>query len=280
MSDSFGAHAGSDVAARHPSRRPHLREPLALALLLLAGCATFQPELRDARFILFNHGNFTAAELQRVRAQLEVGVSALERYIGPIPVRKFPVVVNLRPGRGVSHSYGGQGAIELYWVHEKRAPIIHELTHVLAGYTSANGHWTQEGFASYMQDEYGEDVAFPTQKVAHALVKVIQQEDSFLPMLNVMRDRSREKYFGLGTPWERWLAYTQSTSLTCYLIETYGAAKFLKIYDRPVEAMDLAGQYGKSVEALIEEWSRFVTDLPADPSAAREVYQIYRARYP
>lgn len=253
---------------------------VALALLLLAGCATFQPELRDARFTLVNHGNFASAELQRVRAQLEVGVSALERYIGPIPARKFPVVVNLRPGRGVSHSYGGQGAIELYWVHEERAPIIHELTHVLAGYTSANGHWTQEGFASYMQDEYGEDVAFPTQKVAHALVKVIRQEGSFLPMLDVMRDRSRKKYFGLGTPRERWLAYTQSTSLTRYLIETYGAAKFLKIYDRPVEAMDFAGLYGKSVEALIEEWSRFVTDLPADTSAARAVYQIYRTRYP
>jgi len=72
----------------------------------------------------------------------------------------------------------------------------------------------------------------------------------------------------------------QSTSLTRYLIETYGAAKFLKIYDRPVEAMDFAAQYGKPVEALIEEWWRFVTDLPADTSAARAVYQIYRTRYP
>jgi hypothetical protein len=249
-----------------------VRELVALALLFLSGCATYGPALRDERFTLVNHGNFTSTELQRVRAQLEVGVAALERCIGPIPARKFPVVVNLRPGRGVSHSYGGQGAIELYWVHERRAPIVHELTHVLAGYTSANGHWTQEGFASYMQDQYGEDEAFPTQKMAHALVKVIRREGSFLPMLDVMRDRARGKYFGLGTPWERWLAYTQSTSLTSYLIETYGVEKFLKIYDQPVEAVDFAGVYGKSVDALIDDWSRFVTELPGDTSAARAVY--------
>lgn len=247
-------------------------ERVALALILLAGCATYGPAIRDERFTIVNHGNFTATELQRVRAQLEVGLGALERFIGPVPARKFPVVVNLRPGRGVSHSYGGQGAIELYWVHEVRAPIIHELTHVLAGYTSANGHWSQEGFASYMQDRYGEDDAFPTQKMAHALVKVIRREGTFLPMLDVMRDRARGKYFGLGTPWERWLAYTQSTSLTHYLIEAYGAEKFLAIYDRPVEAMDFGGVYGTSVEALIEEWSRFVTELPGDTAAARTVY--------
>lgn len=46
----------------------------------------------------------------------------------------------------------------------------------MAGYTASNGHWTQEGFASYMQDQYGEDHAFPTAKMADALVKVIAEE--------------------------------------------------------------------------------------------------------
>jgi hypothetical protein len=245
---------------------------LALALLLLAGCATIQPELRDERYVLVNHGSFTPAEVQRVRAQLDAGAAALERYIGPLPARRGPVVVNLRPGAGVSHSHGGQGAIELYWVHELRAPIVHELTHVLAGYTSANGHWTQEGFASYMQDRYGEDVAFPTQRMAHALVKVIREEGRFLPMLEVMRDRGRRTYFGLGTPSDRWLAYTQSTSLCRYLIETYGAERFFTLYDRPFEAMDFTAVYGKSAEGLIDEWLRFIADVPADLGPARRVF--------
>ena len=195
---------------------------------------------------------------------MEIGVAALQKYIGPLPPYIFPVTVNLRPGRGVSQSAHGRGAIELYWVREVRAPIIHELTHVLAGYTASNGHWTQEGFASYMQDQYGEDDAFPTQKMAHALVKLLRQENNLLPMLEVMRDRNRAEFFGLGTPWERWLAYTQSTSFCRYLIETYGKERFLKIYNVPFGAMDFEGLYGKKIEVLLNDWSRYVNELSID----------------
>jgi hypothetical protein len=256
-----------------------MRALSVFVFLLVSACAAIQPSSRDERFIIFNHGDFTSHEIERVKAQLEVGTKALENYIGPAPARKFPVVVNLWPGRGVSHSHHGQGAIELYWVREVRAPIIHELTHVLAGYTASNGHWTQEGFASYMQDQYGEDNAFPTQKMAHALVKVLGEAGSALPMLEVMRDRNRTKYFGLHTPWERWLAYTQSTSLCGYLIERYGQEKFFKLYDAPFEAIDFRGLYGKTAEVLVNEWLSYVTELPTDTTKARAIFHNMKTAF-
>jgi hypothetical protein len=241
--------------------------------LLVTGCAAIQTSHRDERFTIFNHGNFTPHEIQRVRVQLEFGTRALEEYIGPPSDHKFPVVINLRPGRGVSHSNHGQGAIELYWVREVRAPIIHELTHVLAGYNASNGHWTQEGFASYMQDRYGEDSAFPTQKMAHALVKVLGEEGSSIPMLEVMRDRNRTKYFGLQNPWARWVAYTQSTSFCSFLIERYGPEKFFKVYNAPFEAVDFKGVYGKTAEVLVDEWLSYVNELPSDTARARIIFR-------
>jgi hypothetical protein len=247
-------------------------------VLLVSACAAMQPSYRDERFTIFNHGDFTSHEIQRVRAQLEVGTRALEQYIGPAPAHKFPVIVNLWPGRGVSHSHHGQGAIELYWVREVRAPIIHELTHVLAGYTASNGHWTQEGFASYMQDQYGEDNAFPTQKIAHALVKVLVEESSLLPMREIMRDHNRTKYFGLSTPWVRWVAYTQSTSFCRYLIEEYGQEKFFKLYDRPVEAIDFAGLYGKTAEVLVNAWLSYVTERAPD-TKARAIFHTMKTSF-
>jgi hypothetical protein len=250
-----------------------------IACLLVAACATTPAPDRDERFVIVDHGGFTSAEVQRVRTQLDVGAQALERYIGPARANKFPVVVNLRPGRGVSQSGHGRGPIELYWAREVRAPIIHELTHVLAGYTAANGHWTQEGFASYMQDQYGEDRAFPTQKLAHALVKVLVEERSLLPMLDVMRDRNRRKYFGLQNPWERWVAYTQSTSLCRYLIERYGTARFFKLYDAPFEAIDFTGLYGQTAEALVNKWLGFVTGLDTDTTTARAVFHSMRGPF-
>jgi len=248
-----------------------------LALLFFNACAATQPAHRDERFVIFNNGDFTAREIQRVRAQLEAGAAALEKYVGPVPGRRFPVVVNLWAGRGVSHSHHGQGSIELYWVREVRAPIVHELTHVLAGYTAANGHWTQEGFASYMQDQYGEDTAFPTRRMAHALVRIIGEEGSSLPMLEVMRDRSRTRYFGLRTPWERWLAYTQSTSFCRYLIESYGPQKFFKVYDAPLETIDFQGLYGKTAATLVNDWLGYVAALPSDTEKARALFQSMRA---
>ncbi|MGH8070659.1 MAG: hypothetical protein ACRERE_36550 [Candidatus Entotheonellia bacterium] len=158
-------------------------------------------------------------------------------------------------------------------MREVRAPIIHELAHVLAGYTAATGHWTQEGFASYMQDEYGEDAAFPTRKMAHALAKVIRQENSQLAMLGVMRDRNRERYFGLRTPWQRWLAYTQSTSFCRYLIENYGQDAFLQLYDKPLEAMDFPQLFGKRSEELVADWETYLSQLEVDTTRAHQIFK-------
>ncbi len=248
-----------------------------LAFLLVTACAAVEPAHRDERFVIHNQGNFTAGEVQRVRTQLEAGAAALSEYLGPAATRRSPVVVNLWAGAGVSHSHHGQGSIELYWVRERRAPIIHELTHVLAGYTASNGHWTQEGFASYMQDRYGEDIAFPTQRMAHGLVKALREDGRLLPMLEIMKDRDRATYFGLRTPWSRWLAYTQSTSFCQFLIERYGKERFFEIYDRSVETMDFTGLYGRTAEVLIAEWSSYVAALPSDTARARAVIQEMRA---
>jgi hypothetical protein len=245
----------------------------------VASCA-LGPSFQGDRFVIYNLGDFTPSEVERVARELDVGARALDRIVGgSAALRRIRAVVNLRPGAGVSHSYGGQGAIELYWVREVQSPIIHELTHVLAGYTAANGHWTQEGFATYMQDEYGEDRAFPTYKMAHALAKVIREEKSWLPMAEVMKDRGRKRYFGLQTPWERWLAYAQSASFCRYLIETYGVEKFLSIYDLPFESIDFRGVYGRSVDSLIVQWTDSLDRLTFDLAAARRTYASFRKHF-
>lgn len=254
-----------------------IRAIVVLALVLVGACSAFQPAYRDERFIIVSEGDFRSDEIQRVRTQLEAGAAALEKYIGPAPARRLPVVVHLRPGAGISHSHHGRGPIELYWVRERRAPIIHELTHVLAGYTPANGHWTQEGFASYMQDRYGEDSAFPTRKMAHALVKILIEDGGSLPMLEVMRDRDRARYFGTRTPWERWRAYTQATSFCAYLIERYGHEKFLRLYDAAFEYTDFSGIYGTTAEGLVAEWLSYLAALPADVASARATFESIKA---
>ena len=82
----------------------------SLSLIIIVGsCATIQPSYRDNRFIIYNHGDFTNEEIQRVKTQLYIGRRALEKQISSISTN--PVIINLWPGRGVSFSHHGKGPI-------------------------------------------------------------------------------------------------------------------------------------------------------------------------
>jgi hypothetical protein len=229
-----------------------------LLLLLASACATIHPSHRDERFVILSSGDFTPQDVQRVRQQLDVGLKALERYIGAVPPSKFPIVVKLWSGSGVSHSYHGAGPIELFWVKEMRSPIIHELTHVLAGYTASNGHWTQEGFASYLQDQYGEDHAFPTAKhglhsLKRALPHLIERvsdptiaETDLSPLERAARDWRESVLSDLGGR-----ANVSSTKLAL-LAATTGSWIILNSIDRYV--FDLASSEGLASRKYRRAW--------------------------
>ena len=251
---------------------------LLLLMVIVGSWTLVQPAHGEEKFVINSHG-FSEKDVQRVRKELNVGLNILGAYGVSILTHKFPVVVNLWAGGGVSISYHGRGPIELYFVKEVRSPIIHELTHVLAGYNYLTGHWTQEGFASYMQDVYGQDRSFPTYKRSHALAKVIIKQKNMLPMLEVMKDRRRRKYFGIGTKWERWLAYVQSTSFCRYLIEKYGMDKFLKIYNLAFETMDFPEIYGKNSLELVSEWEAYISQLDVNTSKARRKFMYFKRRF-
>ena len=226
-------------------------------------------------FVIENQAGFPDDDLARIRGQLHVGLAALTAAGLALHTDKFPITVRLEPGRGVSRSFHGAGPIELYHVAGRRAPIIHELIHMLVGYTRENGHWTQEGLASFMQDKHGEDRAFPTRKVPHALMKVILEEQEMLPMIQVMKDCDRIGPFGRGNRWERWLAYTQSSSFCKYLIDTHGLKKFMAVYDKPFEEQDFQDAFGKPAGRLIGDWLTMIRSLDRDMTRPRRIYRRF-----
>ena len=126
-----------------------------------------------------------------------------------------------------------------------------------------------------MQDKHGEDRAFPTRKLPHAIMKVLLEEQAMLPMIQVMKDRDRRGVFGRGHRWDRWLAYTQSSSFCKYLIETYGFQKFMAVYDQTYEKQDFQGAFGKPVDRLIEEWLTMIRTLDRDLTISRRIYRRF-----
>jgi hypothetical protein len=187
-----------------------------LCTLLVAGHvltgkpAATQMAAPDGKFAIVDEGGFGQGRVDAVRAELHKGLGALATLDFVPRDGLFPIPVRLMPGGGVSNSF--RGVIVLYQLHRNEAPIVHELTHIVAGYSRQLGHWTQEGFASFVQDRYGSNEAYPTYRIAHALALVIASEGRSFPMAEIMRERRREGNFSVGTPWNRWIAYVQSTS--------------------------------------------------------------------
>lgn len=249
---------------------------LFCVLSVTSACETTQAGQDSAKFIIQNDAGFADFHVTRVIKELNVGVETLTKLGVPLRVEKFPITIQLKRGRGISRSYHGRGPIVLHRIAGRRSPIIHEVTHVLAGYTRASGHWTTEGFASYMQDKYGEDIAYPTRRQPNALMRVILDENAALPMIDVMRDRRRQNFFGKRSLWDRFLAYAQSSSFVKYLIDTYGIKKFLAIYDIPFEEQNFESVYAKAAPSLVTEWQNHILTQDLDTTRARKIYRNIR----
>ncbi len=99
--------------------------------------------------------------------------------------------------------------------------------------------------------------------------------------------KALERYISAAPPskfpivvnlWERWLAYTQSTSLCRYLIERYGKERFVQLYDVPVERVDFERLYEKPAGMLVDEWLSHVRALPLDATAREYFFRMKRLR--
>ena len=127
-----------------------------------------------------------------------------------------------------------------------------------------------------MQDTYGGDIAYPTRRQPHEILRVILEEGAALPMIEIMRDRRREMYFGKRNLWHRFLAYARSSSICKYLIDTYGIRKFLAIYEQTNEDQEFQAVYGQSGPAMVTEWQAYVRAQDFDLRRARRIYRTIR----
>ena len=249
---------------------------LLAAMLLVwphGGAHSDREVYRDDRFIIIDEGDHSSTRLAYLRDELYRGLEALGHMGVSADEPLFPITVRARPGHGVSH-ISRKGEIILHRLRINRSAIMHELTHVVAGYNRALGHWSQEGFASFVQDQFGSNESYPTFKRPDELIRIIMAKDDLLPMADVMADRRRQKYFAiLKQPWLAWHAYAQSSSFVGYLIGKYGTAPFHAIYNKAVEDMDFEAAFGKSQDQLIADWIASVRRQAEPTEEAQRLYE-------
>ncbi|MBB3908799.1 gluzincin family metallopeptidase [Anoxybacteroides rupiense] len=208
-------------------------------------------------FIIKNDLNLTPKELGYFKKRLKQAALYLERNFKPLIIKEKKYYITLSKGNKVSYVNGN--SIHYYRYLEGRAPIIHELSHALFGYTPGSGYFTQEGIAVFIQNEYKENL-FPNEKTPiHQLMNYFVNNRRYIPLEVLMNEKLAEKFVDVyGNEALSWVSYVEAGSFTTYLIDKYGKEKYFLIYNQANLKTKIEQVYKKSLNELEEEWLAFI----------------------
>lgn len=217
-------------------------------------------------FEIINNIKVSQEKVEDIKGELLNAYGEIQNSIqtGYVPSDKINVYLN----EGDLDSLGLASRIELYGVKEDEYPLVHELTHSLLGYgkdfDTSSGYFTQEGFASYMEEKHGKNKTYP-----HKLVKYFMDANKLIPISKLIDSNLDESYFRPVLITEkdvtlRWMSYTHASSFVTYLIDTYGLEKFEQIYNEKDLSKKVADVYGKNISELENEWFIFLNNASND----------------
>ncbi|MGX1982061.1 hypothetical protein EDD69_101336 [Thermolongibacillus altinsuensis] len=210
-------------------------------------------------FIIKNYLNLTPKEMDHFKDSLRKATLYLGEHFNPLigDEKKFYITLN----KGNKVSYVNGNSIHYYRYLEGRAPIIHELSHALFGYTPGSGYFTQEGIAIFIQNEYKEYL-FPNEKTPiHQLMNYFVKNERYIPLEILMNEELAERFTDVyGNEALSWVSYVEAGSFTTYLIDKYGKEKYFLIYNQANLAAKIEQVYKKPLNELEKEWLAFINE--------------------
>jgi hypothetical protein len=191
-----------------------------------------------------NLSSVSQADIDRVRNEAEKAL----HNISPILGVQNDKSVNIRIVKGgICNAYGGVISLPIWHVRNKKAAIVHEVTHIIASHS--NNRFFSEGLAIYFQERFGEDHAFPNFSGV-SLDELARTNKKRLFPFNELSN-SNDIFRGVGTE-ERRIAYIETGSFFSFLIETYGEQKVRALHN--LVSLDYEKVYGKNLRELEKEW--------------------------
>ncbi|EON72385.1 hypothetical protein [Lysinibacillus sphaericus] len=211
-------------------------------------------------FEIFNEIKVPQEKVESIKDELLNAYDKIQNSIhtGYVPSERINVYLNV----GNEHSWGLRSELKLYGIQENQYPLVHELTHSLLGYgnnfDASSGYFTQEGFASYMEDKYGKQ-----QSYSHKVMKYFIDSNKLIPISKLIDPNQDDSYFrpALTNQEEyilQWMSYTHSASFITYLIDTYGLEKFEQLYNEEDLAKKIEEIYEKNISEIENDWVVFI----------------------
>ncbi|MGQ0677348.1 MAG: hypothetical protein ACT4N4_14855 [Rhodospirillales bacterium] len=241
---------------------------LAAAFCTAAPAPAYAQETIVTDNLLIAHDGVSAAEAQAFAREAERAYKAVTGYLGREPERIIAIRVGER--YDVPTAYHGRSAI-VVGANRVRGDgggagrwralgpaIAHEITHLVAGQSRAGpGQFLDEGLAVFVQEKFKlpDDRSFPNmgRDLHEETVRWSRQYGRLVPLAETHQAR-----WLAGGP--RDLIYLQAGSFVRFLVEGWGLAKFMALYD----GQGYVGVYGRARAALEADWLEFLRTVRAE----------------
>jgi hypothetical protein len=197
--------------------------------------------------------NVSQADIEGVKKEAWAALN----NIPPILGIAFKKTIKIKfSDNGICNTKGVIISLPIAHVRDKRAAVIHEVTHIIAKHE--NNSFFQEGLAVYFQNRFGEYHSFPNFSVPlDDLVR--KYEDQLIDITKLMNDNV---IFQQLETERRRMAYIEAGSFFNFLVVRYGEEKLADLHNS--ESLSYKDVYGKNIEELEAEWKNHVFEEPID----------------
>lgn len=175
----------------------------------------------------------TKEEIYNIADKIEKGIRDLKSYLGKYSKYNFQeegqIKYFIQNGDKISHAIRSSNSVELYHVHLKKSPYIHETAHVLLDNNEFEtpDTWLTEGLPIYLNSKFAE---YPPKLVddknnPNKLSQKYIKNENYKVVLEYFpkkfhRDRD-----------ERLVFYSFAGSFVKFIEDNYGREKLLKLYN-------------------------------------------------
>ena len=217
----------------------------------------------------------TKEEIYNIADKIEKGIRDLKNYLGNKYLnynfkKMGKIKYYIKSGNKISYAIRSDKRIELYHVHLKRSPYIHETAHILLDENQFETpeSWLVEGLPEYLNAKFAN---YPKELLGNKNnPDKLSQKYVKNSKYKVVLDYFPTKFHRNGD--ERWAFYSFAGSFVKFIEKNYGKEKLLKLYQlkrkktATISALEDSGDknlktkesveqlLGKSLEDLKEDW--------------------------
>ena len=170
------------------------------------------------------------SDIERVIKEAEIALDSIPAILG-IDGYKKDIKIKIVENGPCRTTRDKIVLLGVWFVKNKRAPIVHEVAHVIANKHRGNKFFN-EGLAEFFQDKFGEDAGGITYYKEPQYLSlddlVIKYKDSLISLYYL---KHKNDVFGVRNKSEnRKLAYIEAGSFIKFLYEKYGEHKLQDLY--------------------------------------------------